>query len=266
MGARRRPAARSKIAGMRWVVLVLAGCSFNPRFELSSDAAKDAHKPDARTQDASGRDAPADAPADAVPPQPDAPPTSSVSFVQGNIASSIGGQVVLSLSQAVQDGDVCVIGVGLTGNSVSMVHDTATNTFTTVGSSNNDTIIVAEHMKASPNDSITVSFSGTSGYTAAVAVYRGLAASSPVDGSASAGGNGNTLDSGGVTTSHAHDLLVGFASTGGTITAGSGFTQDVGGMYSLIEHEEVMATATYHATAASSGPWTMWELALKAGN
>jgi hypothetical protein len=252
---------------VRWLVLFLAGCSFSPRF-----AATDAHV-DASSIDARGmRDAPDDAAAtsDARSPDatPDAPELAQVSYIQGT--TDVGDAAVshLMLSQPVAAGDLGVVVVGISGGAITSVTDGAGNTYTAVANSSGEGVYVAANMHASANDQITLTFSAPTGYTAATAVYRGLATASPVDGTASASGGGPTLDSGAATTSHAHDLLVGLVSSNGTTAAGSGFMARVGGTFSLIEDQEVTTAGTYHATATSSTneAWAMVELALRAAD
>jgi hypothetical protein len=252
---------------VRWLVLFLAGCSFSPRL-----ASSDAHG-DAPSKDTSGGlDAPVDAALtqDASTPDatmPDAPRLAQVSYVQGT--TNVGDAAVshLMLSQAVVAGDLSVVGVGISGGTITSVTDSAGNTFTGIPNSSGEAVYVAANLHASTSDMITVTFSGVTGYTAATAVYRGLAKASPVDGTASSSGAGTTLDSGAAVTSHPHDLLVGLATSSGTMAAGSGFTSRVGGTYSLIEDQEVTTAGSYHAAAtAGAVSWAMVEVALKAAD
>lgn len=250
---------------VRWLVLFLTACSFRPQL-----GAEDARRIDAPRIDASGgRDAPGDgvvAMPDAA--TPDAAKPAGVSYVQS--ASGVGGsnQVALQLAQPIAIGDLCVIGVGIDGNSIASVTDSGANTFTAISTNGGQTVYVAAGMHASASDRITVSFTGITGYTAAAAVYRGLATASPVEASSAASGAGVAIDSGAAATMHPHDLLVGVVASNGNMAAGSGFTARVGGTYSMIEDREVTVANGYHATATASQAeaWAMCELALKAAD
>lgn len=253
---------------MRWLVLFLAGCSFSPRL-AASDARRDASQLDA----SGGPDATIDSAvtADAPSPDaamPDAPKLATVSYVQGTTDVGMAATSHLTLSQPIAAGDLCVLGAGLGGGTIANVSDSAGNAFTSVPNSSGEIVYVAANMQASANDTITLTFTAPTGYTAATAVYRGLATVTPIDGTASAAGVSGTLDSGAATTAHPHDLLVGLATSNGTMAAGSGFTKHVGGTFSLIEDQEVKTAGAYHATATASGTvgWSMVEVALKAAD
>ena len=253
---------------MRWLVLFLAGCSFSPRL-VSSDARADARSKDANV----GLDAPVDAALtqDASTPDaamPDAPKLAQVSYIQGDSGFGDAATTRLMLSQPVAAGDLAIVGVGLSGGAVANVVDSAGNTFTSVGNTGGETVFVAANMRASANDTITLTYTGSTGYTAAAAEYRGLATVTPVDGTASGAGAGSTLDSGAATTAHPHDLLVGLSSSNGSMTAGSGFLANTSGTFSLIEDQEVTAAGSYHATATASTnvAWSMVEVALEAAD
>ena len=253
---------------MRWLVLLVAGCSFSPRF-ASSDARIDARPPDASdVHDASPDSAvTGDAPnPDAA--MPDAPKLAQVSYIQSTTDVGLSATSHLTLSQPVAAGDLCVVGFGISGGAVASVTDSAGNTFTSVPNSSGEAVYVAANMRASANDTITLTFTAPTGYTAATAVYRGLATTLPVDASASSSGVGMALDSGAATTAHPHDLLVGLATSNGTVAAGNGFTRRAGGMFSLIEDQEVKTAGSYHAIATASGTvgWSMVEVALEAAD
>jgi hypothetical protein len=123
-------------------------------------------------------------------------------------------------------------------------------------------------MHAAANDRITVAFNGTTGFTLAIAVYRGLATTSPVDATVSQAGTGMAFDSGAAATTKPHTLLVGVAASNGAMAAGTDYTTRSGGTYSLIEDREVTTPGSYHATvnAGSNQTWTLRLLALAAND
>ena len=104
--------------------------------------------------------------------------------------------------------------------------------------------------------------------TISAACYSGIAASTPLDKTASATGSGTALDSGNTaTTAQADELIIGGGTVSGgstvTWTAGSGFTlrshvdaASVGGV-SYVEDKIVAATGAYNApiTSSLSGTW-----------
>jgi hypothetical protein len=240
------------------VILLVAGCRFSAPAG-SEDATIDA---DGSDPDGGGDAAGSDA------ASADAPAMAQVSYVQGDSGAGASDQTTLALSQPIVAGDLAVLGVGTNGGTIASVTDTAGNTFTSVNALGGATIYVASNMRASASDTITVDFVGNTGFTAGVAVYRGLAATAPVDGVSGAMGAGTALDSGAFSTSHPHDLLVGVALSDGTMAAGSGFTRHVGGTYSMIEDREVTSAGSYHATAGSGGAvnWRICGVALKAAD
>jgi hypothetical protein len=237
---------------MRWFALLLTGCSFQARLASDVrpiDAANDSMLIDASTT--------IDTPGPAV-----------ITFIQGTAASGSSNQVGIMLNVPIVDGDLCVLGVGTNGGSISSVGDTGNNTFNSAGSGGGQTVYVAANMHAGASDRITVTFNGSTGYTFAVAIYRGLAKASPIDATASASGNSASFDSGAASTSHAHDLLVGVAASDGAMLPGTNYSTHAGGTFSLIEDREVTATGSYHATvtAASNEQWALRLIALKAND
>jgi hypothetical protein len=100
-----------------------------------------------------------------------------------------------------------------------------------------------------------------------VAEYRGINPSNPVDVTAAASGNSSLSDSGSVTTTNAHDLLVGANLVlSGTTGAGPGFTSRVithpDG--DLLEDRDVTTTGSYNATAVMDpGKWIMQMVAFR---
>jgi hypothetical protein len=251
------------MVAVRWFVVLLAGCSFKASSAVSGDARGDGIGLDAVS------DAPGDGSSSATPDaKPDAFVQAQISYVQGDNSAGMASQATLTFLQAIAAGDVGVVGVGINGNAITSVTDTGNNTYTSVGTVGSETVYVAPNMHASANDKITIQFSGTTGFTAAAAQYRGIATASPVDGSSAASGTGNALDSGPVSTTHPHDLLVGVAVSSGTMAAGSSYTLRTGGMYSMIEDEEVTSGGSRHATATAAAnlTWSLRVVALKAAD
>jgi hypothetical protein len=247
------------------MLVLLAGCAFNARSQASGDA----------RIDGSTFDAPGDGPGDGggsatpdAPAMPDARVLAQVSYVHGISGVGMATQATLTLTLPIVAGDLCVLSVGINGNSISSVTDTGGNTFAGEGTAGGATVYVAANMHAGANDTITIKFSGTTGFAAAAAQYRGLAPTAPVEASSAASGTGAAFDSGATATSHPHDLLVGLAVSNGTMAAGTGYTQRVGAMYSLIEDQEVTSSGSYHATATAGSnlTWSIRELALKAAD
>jgi hypothetical protein len=237
---------------MRWLaIFFVAGCSFNVR------PASDGGRSDGDGDGVITDDALIDTSTPAV-----------ITFIQGTAMSGSTGSVSTTLTQAIAEGDLCVLGVGTQGGSISSVSDTGGNAFTSAGTNGGQTVYVAANMHAAANDRITVAFNGTTGFTLAIAVYRGLATTSPVDATVSQAGTGMTFDSGAAATTKPHVLLVGVAASNGNMAAGSGYTLRTGGTYSLIEDREVTTTDSYHATvnASSNQTWTLRLLALAAND
>jgi hypothetical protein len=249
------------IARMRWLLIVIAGCGFSANAPLPSDGAQGDGDSDAA--DASGADSTTiDAAA------PDTPVPAQIVFKQGATGVSGGATVAtLSLTQSIAAGDLCVVGIASMGT-VNNVTDAAGNSYASLGTSNGLSVWVAANMRASGANAISAQFANNSSYTAAAAVYSGLALASPVDAMVTQAGQGTMLASGTAATSHPHDLLVGIVGSNGSLTAGAGFTRRVGGTYSLIEDREVTSTGSYSATASAnqSSTWTMAMVALKAAD
>jgi hypothetical protein len=256
---------------VRWLVVLLAGCSFN--------AAQSAD---------TGRDGPIIA-SDGSTPLDMAETGSSGSSGSGSSGSgssgsgsgtviagvesstSFGGPttvLAIVLAQPIAAGDACVLGIGAQGGTVQTVTDSGNNTFTQIDTAGGQAVYVATDMTAVANDTITVTFNAAVGFTYAAEVYRGLATASLVDTNAIGNGTSNMPESGTAMTAHARDLLVGVASTNGAIAAGSGYSARVAGTYSLIEDQEVTSVGSYQATATAGGSieWSMAMLALKAAD
>jgi hypothetical protein len=249
---------------VRWLVVILAGCSFNARSGQTDG-------------DGDGPTLPIDSSPLDVQPDSGSPGSGSGSSGSGSGTTIIGVQsstsygsgttvLLILLPKPIAAGDACVLGVGAQGGTVTSVTDSSGDMFASIDSAGGQAVYVATDMAAFASDMITVTFSTTVGFTYAVEIYRGLATASLVDVNVISNGDSDMPDSGTATTTHAHDLLVGIASSDGAMAAGSGYGSRVAGTYSLIEDRDVTSTGTYHATATSGGSieWSMAMLALEA--
>lgn len=120
---------------------------------------------------------------------------------------------------------------------------------------------------AGGTNTVTATFSGSNNHPwLAVLEYSGLSTSGPLDKTAHAQGNGNTVNSGPTAVTAAANELV-FAATGmqaswsGQITAGSGYTlvqQNPGSSTAAAEQQVVSATGSYSGVFAlsSSANWS----------
>jgi chitodextrinase len=98
--------------------------------------------------------------------------------------------------------------------------------------------------------------------------YSGIDPTTPVDGTSSAVGNSETLNSGSVLTKNATDLLFGAGVSWHTVTApGAGYVARSTAYGNLTEDRTVLTKGSYSATATqSSGPWAMQLVAFRAAN
>ncbi|HEY1813656.1 MAG TPA: hypothetical protein VGG74_15000 [Kofleriaceae bacterium] len=245
---------------MRWLVVLLAGCSFNAARSSDAGNADATRQPLDSAQSGSGSDGSGSGSGSGS--------SVTIAAVQGSSGASATSVLVLVLPQAVVAGDTCVVGLALQSGSISSVADSGGDHFVSAATLGSQTVYVAAGMAASATETITVTFSGYTGYADALEVYRGLATTSIVDASAAASGDSALPDSGAAQTSHPFDLLVGVAASDGTMVAGNGYAARQGGSYSLIEDEQVSATGSYHATAVAGGSveWSMVLLALEAAD
>lgn len=95
--------------------------------------------------------------------------------------------------------------------------------------------------------------------------YSGLSKANPFDVTSATEGTGTDLNSGNVTTTHAHDLLFGAGASGGAVdNGGAGFTVRSLDEGNLIEDQEVTTTGSYSATGVhGGGKWVMQVVAFK---
>jgi hypothetical protein len=111
---------------------------------------------------------------------------------------------------------------------------------------------------AAGNDTVTVTLSGaTAGWEVLALEYTGLALVAPFDSDSYELGVGAAMSSGSVSTSSAHELLLGYGHSTDP-TAGTGYTARDTGAESLVEDRVVFATGDYTATATTPpGVWTL---------
>jgi hypothetical protein len=256
-------------------VLATAACGFHPGSAAQTiddgpptvidSPAIDARLIDARVVDARPLDAPPDAPPPPVVPQ----------MVQSNTTMQTGGDAVSAAFTSAQPaGHFNLVAIAWFGaTQVTGVTDTAGNTYTHVGkdsqgSLNQDYFYTVATLAAATN-TVTATFNVTASGSLDIRIveYSGIAATGSVEttvmGTAT---TGSALDSGAATTSHAHDFLVGVGTDGSSgATPGTGFMQDVIAWGDLIEHQEVQATGSYHATMTTSGSgnWILRVFALE---
>jgi hypothetical protein len=98
--------------------------------------------------------------------------------------------------------------------------------------------------------------------------YSGVARTAALDGARAAKGVGTAMDSGAVTTTNAHDLLVGAGASVGAVTSGGpGYTVRSTAYGNLVEDRVVTSSGSYSATAThTGGNWVMQVAAFKAAN
>jgi hypothetical protein len=105
---------------------------------------------------------------------------------------------------------------------------------------------------------VTVTLSGSTGYTVVYATeYAGVAASSPVDQTSTAAGYSTSIASGSRTTTQVSELIYGFAASDVTATASSPLTQRSGTDGHFIADRIVSATGSYQVTGTNSA-WNGW--------
>ncbi|HET9990325.1 MAG TPA: hypothetical protein VFQ65_17460, partial [Kofleriaceae bacterium] len=94
-----------------------------------------------------------------------------------------------------------------------------------------------------------------------IAEYSGIAGSACVDRAVAATGSGAAIDSGPLTTTHAHDLLVGSNKVFYVTSSGDPAyaTRKISGFGDLVEDREVTSTGTFDAKATENmaGAWVM---------
>lgn len=225
---------------------MIAGCGFQP--SVLADAHQDGHV------------TPEDAPdaADLIP----------ITYVQGdsNAVSGPATEIGVQFGQPQTAGNMNLVVLSWfsSTNNAASVTDTAGNAYSSLGFTSKANIaqaaFFAPHIVAAGTNKIVIDFTGTAGSPELrILEYAGLA-DNPLDVAATATGTSNTTDSGPVSTTNAHDLIIGANTVSQTTTAaGTGFTQRMLVSGDIVEDREVTETGSYRATAAldTSGDWNM---------
>jgi len=180
--------------------------------------------------------------------------------------------VTFPASQTAGDLNVVVVGWSDSTSSVTSIADSNNNTYlvaagpTTSAGNATQLIYYAQNIAAGAN-TVTVTFSTTvAAPDVRVLEYSGIMASTALDVSAGASGNGANLSSGSATTSNASDLLVGANYVGGAYLAvGSGYTSRLVSIPDgdLVEDQLVSTTGSYSATSTQS-PASWWVMQMAA--
>jgi len=195
-----------------------------------------------------------------------------VQFIQANETTDSKPSATVAFPLAQRAGDVVVAMIS-TGAPVTSVTDTSGNAYlAAIGPQGNLSIYVAVDIRAAGpgGNAVTFTLAQSAGFSLRILEYAGLDSTAPVDTGAGMIGSVAVADSGPITTTHAHDLIVaGDATTAVTVGAGPGFTSRIlTGGGEIVEDEEVQAIGTYHATAPLNGPanWSMAAVALRAAD
>ena len=211
-----------------------------------------------------------------APPQPPDAPRSTITYVQGNFQNNTGQttiSAVYSLPQHAGDLDVVIIEWS-GGAQMSALFDSLTNAYLPAtgvqgSSSMEQAIFVAAPIADASfgQNTVTVNFDTAVSFAELrILEYAGLDSASPIDGASTGTGGGNAIaDTGSLTTSHAHDLLVATVTSTSPITAitagySNRLTTSAG---NIVEDVEVFDVGTYDASVTLSGPGT-WEAQLVA--
>ena len=202
-------------------------------------------------------------------------------FVQVNAAlPSSGSQVGATFpsAQGVGNLNVVIVGWNDTAATVTSVTDTKGNSYvlavgpTLVSGTLSQSIYYAKNITAAAagTNTVTVKFNGTANFPdVRILEYSGLDTNNPLDGAAGATGSNVTSDSGALTTTNPHDLLVGANTVvSSTSAAGTGYTKRIitNPDGDIAQDRIVTATGAYHATAALSraAAWIMQVVAFRA--
>lgn len=243
---------------MRWMlVLAFVGCGFAPsRVDLAVDAPPGPH--DAH---------------DAGPPDAYA----TVGYVQsGGAYTTNDYSFQLAFAAPHMTGGLAIVVVLWDDPAASLVDVTGAQPFAAVGEALTAPPYVQQVWFA-PNvhaggDTVTATLDRPVNLLEVRLVeYSGVAASAPVEVVAGGSGqNGTQMDSGTLTTHHAHDLLFMADTVGGTspATLGSGFTERVASSGDACADRTVSAAGTYHADAMqpSAGKWIVQLIAFEAAD
>jgi glucose/arabinose dehydrogenase len=209
--------------------------------------------------------------------------TAPLAFVQVNSATPQTNQtqvsVVYSGAQAVGDTNILVIGWNNATSNITSVTDSSGNVYrlgvpTVRGGGVSQAIYYASNIKsaAAGANTVTVTFNTATQFVDVRALeYSGLDLVNPFDVGTSASGGSNSANSGAVTTTAAHELVLGAGTTAGVFSAaGAGFTTRVitSPDADIAEDRFVTATGSYSATASLSGSaaWVMQVATFKASS
>ena len=230
-----------------WWIVALTGCRqiFGLDDPTGGGPRLDAHLGDGVSLDSSrdGQDTDGQ-PIDGSPPQG--------LYVQGASTTGAGSSTVLTYPSAQEPGDLNLVAVTWSGTgSVSGVTDSNGNVYaqngpTVVGPSGRAQVLYYVPDIAGGGNTVTVAF-GTAPTMSVVMIveYRNLLKSSVIDNNLGFTGTGATVG-GSISTSHAHDLIVGIiAADGGSVSADSGCTYRVGYQASAIADREVSSAGSY---------------------
>jgi hypothetical protein len=220
---------------------------------------------------------------DPRPPDGPAPPPDSslatIEFVQANTVYGSGQTYVeLAFPTAQRQGDLAIAVIEWSpGPAITTVSDHAGNNWKTLfapygPSSFEQAMFYAENIAAQSagQNVLTVSFSGTVSAELRLVEYAGIAMAGSLDATQANTAAGMTADSGALTTTHAHDLLVASDTTDtSTMAAGPGYTSRLlTSLGNIIEDREVTDVASYNAAAPLNGTgyWVMELAAFKAAD
>ena len=202
-------------------------------------------------------------------------------FVQVNAGlPTSGSQVGVVYPAAQTSGNLNVVVVGWSDSvaTVTSVTDSKGNFYvravgpTVLAAGVSQSIYYAKNIAGATagTNTVTVKFNTTASYPdIRILEYSGLDVNNPLDAFSVGTGTATAMDSGGVVTSNANDLLVG-ANTVLTSTsaAGSGYSNRVITYPDgdLVEDKVVTAVGSYHATAtlSNAGGWILQVVAFKA--
>ena len=206
----------------------------------------------------------------------------AISFVQVNSTTPQTPQTSVALAypaaQTAGDTNIVVVGWSNTTSSVTSVTDSAGNIYSPAIGPTRQSGIQSQSIYVAPNiaaaaagaNTVTVAFSAAAPFPdVRILEYSGLANITPLDAATGAFGNGNTADSGSLTTTSPNDLLFAADTIGSlTIRCGKRFHQPDNYPERFKYHgrpDGDGSVGTYNATTSiTSGDWVMQLIALKA--
>jgi len=234
----------------RCAVVCLVGCDFT--------------LPDSAATGSDGAIVHIDAPRDsAFDAAPDGPPI-TIQFVQGDgVVTGDTNEIDLDYPQDQVAGDFDLITVNWanTGVSIGSITDDAGNAYTlvtpmVVQSGETLALYYATNIRGGANK-VMATFNGGKGGNPElkIAEYSGVNNAQPIDVvAANSSSGGTTADSGPLTTTHWHDVLIAAVTTESSVSGhDAAYDPDVQVAGDLLERREVTALGTYHATAPLNG-------------